>query len=96
MVLILAQTIARTLQDVEVDALVNPHPEKLSVVVAQTIADALTRVWVVQHVKKEADTLAGVKASPCLDTLKKLQLRVLSIRRLARFDKCRPKVLPTP
>ena len=91
-----AQTIAKTLQDVEVDALVDPHPEKLSVVVAQTIADALTRVWVVQHVKKEADTLAGVKPSPCLDTLKKLKLRELSIRRLARFDNCRPKVLPTP
>lgn len=39
-----AQTIAKTLQDVQVDALVDPHPEKLSVVVAQTIADALTRV----------------------------------------------------
>ena len=37
-----AQTIAKTLQDVEVDALVDPHPEKLSVVVAQTIADALS------------------------------------------------------
>ena len=90
-----AQTIAKTLQDVEVDALVDPHPEKLSVVVAQTIADALTRVWVVEHVKKEADTLAGVKASTFLDTLKKLKLRELSIRRLARFHKCRPKVLPT-
>ena len=91
-----AQTIAKTLQDVEVDALVDPHPEKLSVVVVQTIADALTRVWVVEQVKKEADTLAGVKAFPCLDTLKKLQLRELSIRRFARFDKCRPKVLLTP
>ena len=59
-------------------------------------ADVLTRVWVVEHVKKEADTLAGVKAFPCLDTLKKLKQRELSIRRLARFDKCRPKVLPTP
>ena len=38
-----AQTIAKTLQDVEVDALVDPHPEKLSVVVAQTIADALVK-----------------------------------------------------
>ena len=91
-----AQTIAKTLQDVQVDALVIPHPEKLSVVVAQTIADALTLVWVVEHVKKEAATLAGVKASPCLDTLKKLNLREFSIRRLARFDKCRPTVLPTP
>ena len=91
-----AQTIAKTLHDVQVDALVDPHTEKLSVVVAQTIADVLTRVWVVEHVKKEADTLAGVKASPCLDTLKKLKQRELSIRRLARFDKCRPKVLPTP
>ena len=76
-------------RNVEVDALVDPHPEK-------TIADALTRVWVVKQVKKETDTLAGVKACPCLDTLKKLQLKELSIRRFARFDKCRPKVLPTP
>ena len=90
------QRIAKTLQDVEVDALVDPHPEKLSVAVAQTIVDALTRVWVVEPVKKEADTLAGVKASPCLDTMKKLKLTELSIRRLARFDKCRPKVLQTP
>ena len=42
-----AQAIAKTLQDVQFDKLVGPHPEKLSVVVAQTIADALTRVWVV-------------------------------------------------
>ena len=91
-----AQRIAKTLQNVEVDALVDPHPEKLSVVVAQTIADALTRVWVVEPVKKEADTLAGVKACPCLDTMKKLKLTELSISQLARFDKCWPRVLPTP
>ena len=55
-----AQRIAKTLQDVQVDALVDPHPEKLSVVEAQTIADALTRVWVVEPVKKKKLTLLQV------------------------------------
>lgn len=57
-----AKTIAKTLQDVVFVALVDTHPDQLLVVVAETIADALTRVWVEAPVKKEADTLADVKA----------------------------------
>ena len=70
--------------------LVNTHPDKLLVVVDKSIADALSRVKVEAPVKTEADTLAGVKVFPDLDTL-----GYWSIRRLARFDKCRPRVLPT-
>ena len=90
------KTVAKTLEDVEVDLLVDTHPDKLSVVVAKTIADALTRAEVQAPVKPEADTLAGAKALPCLETLNKLKHLHWSIRRLARFDKCTSRVLPTP
>lgn len=49
------------------------YSEKLSVFVAKTIADALTRFGVEAPVKTEADTLAGVKAFPCLDRVNKVQ-----------------------
>ena len=61
----------------EVDTLVDMHPYKLLVVLAKTIADALTRVEVEAPVKSEADTLAGVKAFPDLDTLNKVEAKAV-------------------
>ena len=46
-------------------------------VVAKKIPDALTRVEVEAPVKKEADTLAGAKAFPCLETLNKVKAPAL-------------------
>ena len=43
LVKVAAKTIAKTLQDMVVDALVDTHSDKLLVIVAETIADALTR-----------------------------------------------------
>ena len=53
------------------------HPDKLLVVVDKSIADALSRVKVEAPVKTEADTLAGVRVFPDLETLKKVETRVL-------------------
>lgn len=46
-------------------------------VVAKTIADALSHVGVEAPVKTEADTLAGVKAFPDLDTLNKVEAKAV-------------------
>ena len=66
-------TVVKTLHYVDVDALVDTHPDKLSVVVAKSIADALTLLGVEPPFKTEADTLAYLRALPCLDTLNKVE-----------------------
>ena len=68
-----AKTVAKTLHYVEVNAVVDMHPDKLSVVVPKAIADARTRLRVEAPVKTEAGTLAGVKIFPSLDTLNKVE-----------------------
>ena len=46
-------------------------------------------------VKTEADTLAVLEAYAYINTLNKVVEEALAIRRLTRFNKCRPKALPT-
>ena len=66
------KTVAKTVQDVEVEALVHTPPDKTQEVVAKTIADELIRVRVVlspllaQIVK---NTLSVIKAETPTDTL---------------------------
>lgn len=54
------KTVAKTVQDVEVEALVNTPSDKTQEVVAKTIADELIRMRAKATVKKEADTLADL------------------------------------
>ena len=68
-----AKTVGKTLHYVDVDALFDTHPDKLSVVVAKTIADALTLLGVEPPFKSKDDTLAYLKAFPCLNTLNKVE-----------------------
>ena len=67
-----AKTVAKTLHYVNADALFDTHPDKLSVVVAKSIADGLTLLGVEPPFKTVADILAYLKASPCLETLNKV------------------------
>ena len=67
-----AKTVAKTLHYVDVDALFDTHPDKLSVVVAKSIADALTLLGVEPPFKTVAVTFAYLKAYPCLETLNKV------------------------
>ena len=66
------KTVAKTVQDVEVKALVHTPPDKTQEVVAKTIADELIRVkivlsqWKAQSVK---NTLSVIKAETPTDTL---------------------------
>jgi len=55
-------------------------------VVAKTIADALTRVRAEAPVKPEADTLAGVKANPFLNTLKEVEAEALAYAQAQTFS----------
>ena len=68
-----AKIVAKTLHYVDVDALVDNHPDKLLLVVAKSIADAITLLGVEPPFKTEADTLAYLKAFPCLHTLNKVE-----------------------
>lgn len=54
------KTVAKTVQDVEVEALVNTPSDKTQEVVAKTIAYELIRMGAKVTVKKEADTLADL------------------------------------
>ena len=81
------KTVAKTLHYVDVDALFDTYPDKLSVVVAKSIADAVTLLGVEQPFKTEADTPAYLKASPCLDKLNKVAAEAVVNTPARKFSK---------
>ena len=90
-----AKTVGKPQGDVEAEALVDTLPDALSEVVAKTIAHALTCVQAKAPVKNEGDTLREWRLTQLSTHWSKVKLRHWSIRRLARFGKCRPRLLPT-
>ena len=90
-----ANTVVKTLSDVQAEALLDMKAATLLKVVAKAFADTQTSLEIEVPVKTEADTLAVVQAYAHINTLNKVIAEPLAIRRLTRFIKCRPKALPT-
>ena len=89
------KTVAKTMQDLQAEPLLDIKAATLLKVVAKAFADTQVSLHIEVLVKEKADTLAVVQAYPHINKPNKVVAEALAIRRLTRFYKCRSKALPT-